>query len=610
MRHDNICRAPTRVSPACVASIVAGMSSNSRDVVLDRGGWRLLGRWMRPEAAVLVVALILGLVTAAVELISPLVTREVLQRMNSHTPVTGVALLLVGVLVISTAIGYVQMVMLGSLAERIVRSVRRSMLASLLRARIGASRTAGEMASRVTSDTTLIREAATGSVVQFVNGVIALVGSLALMAYLDVILLAFTAAVIIMGISLALLLMPRLSRLQQQVQDQLGQLGERLDGTVRAMRTVKASRAEDRELAVLYDRVDDAQKLGVRAVRVEAAAAMLTGLAVNVVLIVVLVVGAWRVSTGALDVPSLVAFLLYVFALTSPAGMIMMSVTTMQSGLAAARRIDEVTGLDRETDPDDSRDDHLIDQADSRAVLELEDVTVRYLPNQPPALQSVSMAVPHRGHIALVGPSGAGKTTVLSTLLRFTNPDSGRILLDGIPYERWTIPAVRSQIGYVEQDAPLVPGTVRDNITHAAPSISDDEVWRALATVALDRRVRSLSDGLDHTITASTLSGGERQRIAVARALVARPRVLLLDEATAQLDALTESAIIGALRELSADGVVVTVAHRLSTIIDADHIFVFDDGSIRATGTHHELLDTDSLYRELIETLQISSATR
>ncbi|MDL9948722.1 ABC transporter ATP-binding protein [Gordonia sp. ABSL11-1] len=565
---------------------------------------------MRPEAAVLVVALILGLVTAAVELISPLVTREVLQRMNSHTPVTGVALLLVGVLVISTAIGYVQMVMLGSLAERIVRSVRRSMLASLLRARIGASRTAGEMASRVTSDTTLIREAATGSVVQFVNGVIALVGSLALMAYLDVILLAFTAAVIIMGISLALLLMPRLSRLQQQVQDQLGQLGERLDGTVRAMRTVKASRAEDRELAVLYDRVDDAQKLGVRAVRVEAAAAMLTGLAVNVVLIVVLVVGAWRVSTGALDVPSLVAFLLYVFALTSPAGMIMMSVTTMQSGLAAARRIDEVTGLDRETDPDDSRDDHLIDQADSRAVLELEDVTVRYLPNQPPALQSVSMAVPHRGHIALVGPSGAGKTTVLSTLLRFTNPDSGRILLDGIPYERWTIPAVRSQIGYVEQDAPLVPGTVRDNITHAAPSISDDEVWRALATVALDRRVRSLSDGLDHTITASTLSGGERQRIAVARALVARPRVLLLDEATAQLDALTESAIIGALRELSADGVVVTVAHRLSTIIDADHIFVFDDGSIRATGTHHELLDTDSLYRELIETLQISSATR
>ncbi|ROZ85970.1 ABC transporter ATP-binding protein [Gordonia sp. OPL2] len=585
------------------------MSSNSRDEVLDRGGWRLLARWMRPEAAVLAVALILGLVTAAVELISPLVTREVLQRMNSHTPVTGVALLLVGVLVISTAIGYVQMVMLGSLAERIVRSVRRSMLASLLRARIGATRTAGEMASRVTSDTTLIREAATGSVVQFVNGIIALVGSLALMAYLDVILLAFTAAVIIAGMSLALLLMPRLSRLQQQVQEQLGQLGERLDGTVRAMRTVKASQAEDRELAVLYDRVDDAQTLGVRAVRVEAAAAMLTGLAVNVVLIVVLVVGAWRVSTGALDVPSLVAFLLYVFALTSPAGMIMMSVTTMQSGLAAARRIDEVTGLDRESDPDDSRDDHLTDQADVRAVLELEDVTVRYLPDQPPALKSVSMAVPQRGHIALVGPSGAGKTTVLSTLLRFTNPDSGRILLDGIPYERWTIPAVRSQIGYVEQDAPLVPGTVRDNITHAAPSTSDDEVWRSLEAVALDRRVRSLASGLDHTITASTLSGGERQRIAVARALVTRPRVLLLDEATAQLDALTESAIIGAVRELATDGVVVTVAHRLSTIIDADHIFIFEDGSIRATGTHQELLSTDSLYRELIEALQISSAT-
>lgn len=571
----------------------------------EHGGWGLLARWMRPELAVLSVGLVLGLVSTAAQLISPLVTREVLERLESRSSVLGAALVLVAVLVVSTGVGYVQMVMLGAMAERIVRATRRSMLAALLRARIGATRTAGEMASRVTSDTTLIREAATSSVVLLVNGVVSLVGSLALMAYLDVVLLAVAAVIMGLTLALSLALMPRLSRVQQQVQEQLGQLGARLDGTVRAIRTVKASRAEDRELTALYRRVDDARTLGVRAIRLEAAADVFSGLAINLMLISVLTIGAWRVSTGDLDVPSLVAFLLYVFALNAPLGMIMMSIRSAQSGLAAARRIDEVTTLERETDPPGATADHRINP--HRPVLEFDNLTVRYAPNQPPALRSVSLCVPRRGHLALVGPSGAGKTTVLSTLLRFVNPAAGRVLLDGVPYEQWTIQAVRSRIGYVEQDAPLVPGTVRDNITYTASEAFESDIWQALDTVALSDKIRFLPDGLDHAITATTLSGGERQRIAVARALLARPEVLLLDEATAQLDARTESAITDAIRQLSAHGAVITIAHRLSTIIDADHIIVLDNGTIRAQGTHTELLNHDTLYRELIAALRIST---
>ena len=571
----------------------------------EHGGWGLLARWMRPESAVLSVGLVLGLVSTAAQLISPLVTREVLERLESRSSVLGAAVVLIGVLVVSTGVGYVQMVMLGSMAERIVRATRRSMLAALLRARIGATRTAGEMASRVTSDTTLIREAATSSVVLLVNGVVSLVGSLALMAYLDVVLLAVAAVVMGLTLALSLALMPRLSRVQQQVQEQLGQLGARLDGTVRAIRTVKASRAENRELEALNRHVDDARTLGVRAIRLEAAADVFSGLAINLMLISVLTVGAWRVSTGALDVPSLVAFLLYVFALNAPIGMIMVSIRSAQSGLAAARRIDEVTTLERETDPTGAAADHRIDP--HRPVLEFDHLTVRYTPDQPPALRSVSLRVPRRGHLALVGPSGAGKTTVFSTLLRFVNPSSGRVLLDGIPYEQWTIPAVRSRISYVEQDAPLVPGTVRDNIAYTTPDASEADIWQALDTVALSDKVRSLPDGLDQEIAATTLSGGERQRIAVARAVLARPEVLLLDEATAQLDARTESAITTAIRQLSAHAAVITIAHRLSTIIDADHIVVLDNGTIRAQGTHTELLNHDSLYRELIAALRIST---
>ncbi|MFF1946006.1 ATP-binding cassette domain-containing protein [Rhodococcus qingshengii] len=190
--------------------------------------------------------------------------------------------------------------------------------------------------------------------------------------------------------------------------------------------------------------------------------------------------------------------------------------------------------------------------------------------------------------------------------MKFVNPESGQILLDGAPYEQWTTEAVRTRVGYVEQDAPLTPGNVRDNVNHAAPEASDDTVWEALDTVGLAEKIRALPDGLDSVIAAATLSGGERQRIAIARALVARPQVLLLDEATAQLDAITEAAVIGGVRELAMHGVVISVAHRLSTIMAADQIIVLDAGRIRAFGTHAELLDADHLYRELVTALRIS----
>lgn len=232
-------------------------------------------------------------------------------------------------------------------------------------------------------------------------------------------------------------------------------------------------------------------------------------------------------------------------------------------------------------------------------------MTAGYQDADEPVLHDVTLEVPRTRHLAVVGPSGAGKTTVFSLLLRFIDPRSGRLELDGVPYERLSINDVRSRIAYVEQETPVIPGTVRDNVLFRSPGASDRDAWDALAAVQLDAKIQTLPDGLDSAVADTNLSGGERQRLAVARALVHRPDVLLLDEATAQLDGTTEAAIQKVISTAARTGAVVTIAHRLSTILDADQIVVLDGGKVRDSGTHRELVGRDELYREFIEALRI-----
>jgi ATP-binding cassette subfamily B protein len=196
---------------------------------------------------------------------------------------------------------------------------------------------------------------------------------------------------------------------------------------------------------------------------------------------------------------------------------------------------------------------------------------------------------------------------LLSLVMRFLDPSAGALLLDGRPYGELTYSAVRARLAYVEQETPIVPGTIRDNLLFTHPDATESELWHALAEVRLADKIDSLADGLDTALTSTSVSGGERQRIALARAILRTPDVLLLDEATAQVDGLTEHAIHDCIRRRASEGTVITVAHRLSTVIDADTIVVMDQGRIRAKGTHAHLLTTDTLYRELVEALRIAS---
>ncbi|MFD9081286.1 ABC transporter ATP-binding protein [Streptomyces erythrochromogenes] len=579
---------------------------------------RVLWSFARPHRRTLAMGLVLALAGSALGLATPMITKWVLDALNDSTSLTGPVTALFVLLVVGAAVSYRQWCMLGTVGERVVLEARESMVRRFLHATVPAltRRPTGELVTRVTSDTVLLREATAQSFVGLVNGSVMLVGSLVLMGVLDLVLLGTTMAAVAVTAALFALLMPGIGQAQQLSQEHIGRLGGLLEGTLRAIRTVKVSRAEDRAAERIVADARAAADYGIRAVRQEALAWTVAGSGIQLAIIAILGVGAWRVGEGSLEVSSLIAFLLYAFTLMEPVSTLSQNVTSLQAGMAAAERIRQTADLTAEGDDTVPRQagGRTSRTADSGAraevpVLELRGVSAAYGPEAAHAVTDVRLAVPRRGHTAIVGPSGAGKTTLFSLVLRFLEPVDGELLLNGRPYRDYSHSEVRARLAYVEQDTPVVPGTLRDNLLLARPDATDEELRRVLRDVRLTEKVDALEEGLDSPLSSAHVSGGERQRIALARALLRTPEVLLLDEATAQLDGLTEAAVQDCIRSRAATGAVVTVAHRLSTVVDADLIVVMEAGRIRARGTHEELLETDPLYRELVAALRLATTS-
>ncbi|MFE6855417.1 ABC transporter ATP-binding protein, partial [Streptomyces sp. NPDC057674] len=520
----------------------------------------ILWSFARPHRRTLAKGLALALVASALGLATPMVTKHVLDALGSASSLTRPVATLVVLLFVGAAVSYWQWILLGALGERVVLDARESVVRRFLRATVPAITRSptGELVTRVTSDTVLLRQAAASSFVGLINGAVMLVGSLVLMGFLDLVLLATTvAAVALVGLAFAFL-MPGIAKSQQQAQEHVGRLGGVLEGTLRAIRTVKVNRAEERMTERILADARASAAFGVGAVRRESLAWTIAWSGVNLAIIAILAVGAWRVGEGRLEVSGLIAFLLYTFALMDPINELSQNVTALQSGIAAAERIRQADALpSEEAAPSPGRPElpelqelkelkdleKLEELRDDVPVLELRNVTAAYGPDAEPAVRGVDLVIPRRGHTAVVGPSGAGKTTLFSLVLRFLEPTGGELLLDGRPYRDHAHADIRARLAYVEQDTPVVPGTLRDNLLLARPEATTEELLRVLDDVRLTEKVEGLEEGLDAPLATANVSGGERQRIALARALLATPDVLLLDEATAQLDGLTEAAV-------------------------------------------------------------------
>lgn len=569
---------------------------------------RLLWDFARPHKRALLLGLLLALVGSGMELATPMATKFVLDSLTGAVSLALPVMVLLILLIIGSAVGLWQTILLGTVAERIVLEVREKIVRRYFRAKVLplTQRPSGELVTRVTSDSVLLREAASSSVVGLINGAVLLIGTLILMGVLDLPLLGVTLTAVV-AVTVAFgMIMPAIAKAQERAQESLGRMGGVLEGGLRALRTVKVSRAEERMSDQVLDDAHAAARHGVTAVRKEAIAWTVAGSSIQLAIIAVLGFGAYRVAVGTLEVSTLIAFLLYAFNLMWPIMQLSSEVTTLQSGIAAAARIREVEAIPLEAAADEPSTEFPPTEQTTTSAVEFHRVTARYAPDAEPAVRDIDLAIPARGHTAIVGPSGAGKTTLLALLLRFLDPEEGELAINGIGYAALSPATVRSRFAYVEQDTPVIPGTIRDNLLFTRPDADEQDVARVLRAVRLDDHIATLPAGLDTPLTATSLSGGQRQRIALGRALLRAPEVLLLDEATAQVDAITEAAITAAVREQAARSAIVTIAHRLSTVIHADRIVVMEAGRIRAVGTHDQLLGSDELYQDLIKALHIS----
>ncbi len=566
---------------------------------------RTIRRLLNPYRGALAVTGAVGLASAILSLVQPLVVGNVVGALTGSGLATGSVTLLACLFLADIVLRAIEMYLLGRCGATMVLDTRRTVVRRLLRAPIAAhlARQRGDLFVGAVADTDLLRGSLTMGLMNIAASLVLVVGGIALMAFIDPLLTLVTIGCLSVAAAGNLFVARRVRRTMIENRAAVGKYGAALQRALVAIATVKVSRAEDREAGRVLAHAKEANQADMRGVRLEAVMAPLINLGIHGSFAVVFTFGAARIASGALDTGGFAAYLLYLFYMLAPLITLFTSFAQIQLGIAAAQRVERLLDLP------DERADRPAETAEATgptagsSVLEFESVSFGYTEDKP-VLDAVSFTALDRGLTALVGPSGTGKTTLFALAAGLWRPGRGRITVGGVDLRTMPLESVRGRIGYVEQDAPVVDGTIRENLLYASPSATDEQLWHAVRLAHLEDWVTSLPEGLDTPVgeSGAAISGGQRQRIAIARMLLLEPDVLLLDEATSQLDAEAELALRRSVTEVSRSRAVVAIAHRLSTVVEADRIVVLDRGRVRAVGTHRSLMDSDELYRRLVTT--------
>lgn len=578
---------------------------------------------------VLGVVIGLSVLSAAASLAQPLLVSQVISLVEKGEMLGGLVIALVALVLISGLLSGFQHYLLQRTGTSVVLSARRQLVRRMLRLPISEfdTRRTGDLVSRVGADTTLLYAVITQGLIDAIGGALVFIGALIAMLIIDPVLLGLTVLVIAVSIVSVVLLSGRIRVASRKQQEKVGDLAASVERAISAVRTVRASNATEREVAAIEEDAHGAWEMGISVAKISSLVVPIAGIALQVSFLVVLGVGGFRVASGAITIANLVAFILFLFMMIMPLGQAFGALNSVNQALGALGRIQEIIALPTETEFDSEIVPATAIETDD--AIRFENVEFTYpdsaaAPDKPDAdsptsdsatgdsagdspakdltvLRGVTFSAPRGQRTALVGPSGAGKSTILALIERFYDPASGVVRIGGLDVRALDRADLRSQIGYVEQDAPVLAGSLRDNLTLGAPDATDEQCIQVLHDVNLTEVLERSELGLNAAVGENgiMLSGGERQRLAIARTLLAAPPILLLDESTSSLDGLNEQLLREAIDAVADNRTLIVIAHRLSTVVDSDQIVVVDHGRVVGTGTHSELVKSTPLYRDL-----------
>ncbi|UUZ92837.1 ABC transporter ATP-binding protein/permease [Paenibacillus sp. P25] len=574
-------------------------SSVKNAAIKPSGQWRLFLKLIRetnPSKLRLGVAIGLSVVSTVVGLIVPMFTGKLVDSFSLSSMNPGQIAVLVAVFVAQAVAGGLSIYLLNHVGQSIVAGLRDRLWKKLLVLTVpyyDRHRT-GETISRMTNDTGVVKGLIAENLTGFFNGVISIIGSIVILLTLDWKMTLMMLAAVPLSMLVLVPIGRQMFKISKGLQDETAGFTAVLSQVLSEIRLVKASGAEPQEYRSGKQGITNLFRFGLKEARMQAMISPLISFILMALLVLIIGYGGMRVSSGALTAGDLVAFILYLIQIVMPMNQITTFFTQLQKAAGATERIIGTLEAEEE-EPDAGRP-----APEIRLPITMDGVTFGYEPGEP-VLRDIWFTMEPGKVTAIVGPSGGGKTTLFSLLERFYTPQEGVIRFGADPIGDFPLAAWRARIGYVSQESPLIAGTIRENIVYGVNrEVSEVELRRAAEMAYAAQFIEDLPDGYETEVgeRGIKLSGGQRRRIAIARALLRNPQILMLDEATSALDSKSEIAVQKALNHLMKGRTTLVIAHRLSTVVEADQILFLEKGRITGRGTHEESLKSHALYRE------------
>ncbi|MCC8146402.1 MAG: ABC transporter ATP-binding protein/permease [Bacteroidales bacterium] len=509
-----------------------------------------------------------------------------------------ILLFLLGIYFLSSVLNYIQEYMMAGISQRIIQKMRNDVSDKLHKLPLNFydTKTHGEILSRVTNDIDTIAGTLQQSLVQLITSLFTLIGITVMMLIIS----PFMSLITFISLPLSFFVTKVIaSKSQKYFTGQAYELGN-LNGHVEEMYSghavIKAFNYEEKSVEEFQSTNDRLYQHGWKAQFVTSVIFPILNFMSNVSYVAICVLGGYLTATGRISLGAVQAFITYSRQFNHPIQQVSQIVNVLQATVAAAERVFEV--LDEKEQVPDPEKPLVNDNPQGK--VDFDHVSFRYVPEKP-LIEDVSMHVQTGQLVAIVGPTGAGKTTLVNLLMRFYEVDKGAIYVDNINISGMRRKDLHHQIGMVLQDTWLFKGTIRENIAFGKRGATDEEVVRAAKLAYADGFIRTLPQGYDTEINeeGSNISQGQKQLLTIARALIVQPQIMILDEATSSVDTRTEVLVQKAMKRIMDGHTSFVIAHRLSTIRDADNILVMKDGNIIEQGTHHELLAKKSFYYDL-----------